>query len=153
MELSYNELRKRDVINISDGRCLGRIIDIRLCFPEGVLVGIVVPGRRTRGILRLFDKSELYIDESRILKIGGDVILVNVNCGEVYSSGVRVENVKNRKPQGKRPTNGCSKNACPPPCQPPCPPSCPPKNQHKPPYEPDFNILSGGDERIDQDDY
>ena len=155
MELSYNELRKRDVINISDGRCLGRIIDMRLCFPEGVLVGIVVPGRKTRGIFRLFDKSELYIDESRILKIGGDVILVDINCGELCSSGVRVGNDKHKKTQSKGQAGGYS-NTCPPPCPPSCPPPCspcPPKNQQKPNCQPNFNILSGGDERIDQDDY
>ncbi len=80
MELSFNELKKRDVINIADGRCLGRIIDIKLLFPEGKLVGIVVPGRNVKGIFRCFDKTQLYIEERKIIKIGGDVILVNIKC-------------------------------------------------------------------------
>lgn len=80
MELSFKELSKRDVINVPDGRCLGRIIDIRLSFPDGLLVGIVVPGRKSRGIFCFFDKTELYIDRSRIIKIGGDVILVDISC-------------------------------------------------------------------------
>ena len=71
MELTYNELKKRDVINIADGRCLGRITDIKLRFPQGVLVGIFVPGRKRRGIFACFDKSEMFIEESKILKIGG----------------------------------------------------------------------------------
>ena len=87
MDLSYRDLKKRDVINVVDGRCLGRIIDVVLSFPKGVLKGIVVPGRRVYGF-RLFDRTELYIDESRIIKIGGDVILVDVNCGEVCSPSV-----------------------------------------------------------------
>ena len=82
MELSYNELRKREVINVSDGRSLGKITDIRLSFPKGVLVGISVQGRRTGFICSFFDKSEIYIDESRIIKIGGDVILVDISCRE-----------------------------------------------------------------------
>jgi len=139
MELSYNELRKRDVVNISDGRCLGKIIDIRLSFPDGILVGIVVPGRKTKGFFRIFDKSELYIDESRIIKIGGDVILVDINCGDVCSAGVRV-NKPDRYPP-KKPEH------CSPKCPPP-PPPCPKKHQHV-----DFGILSGGEDRIDTGDY
>jgi len=85
MELSFRELQKRDVINVIDGRCLGRIVDIKLCFPKGELLGIVVPGRKVNGLLRFFDRSEIYIEERRIIKIGGDVILVDMkgadDCG------------------------------------------------------------------------
>ena len=138
MELTYNELRKRDVINVSDGRCLGRIIDLRLSFPEGVLVGIVVPGRKVKGIFKWFDKSQLYIDESRIIKIGGDVILVDINCGDLCSAGVRVN-----KPVPPK------KNNCPPNCPPPCPPPHP----HHKNSEVDFGILSGESDRINTEDY
>ena len=95
MELTYNELKKRDVINIADGRCLGRIINLKLKFPEGRLVGIYVPGRRRRGIFCLFDKSETFIDERRIIKIGGDVILVDVSC---HTPPPRKENKPTRCP-------------------------------------------------------
>lgn len=84
MELNYSELKSRDVINVSDGKCLGRIIDIRLSFPKGVLVGITVPGRR-RGPFCFFDKSELYIERNKIVKIGGDVILVNLRSADSYA--------------------------------------------------------------------
>ena len=80
MELTFNELKKRDVINIADGRCLGRITDLKLKFPEGVLIGIFVPGRKTKKICRWFDKSEVFIEERKIIKIGGDVILVDIKC-------------------------------------------------------------------------
>ena len=79
MELSYSELKKRDVINVPDGRCLGRIIDLRLSFPNGVLTGIIVPGRKSKRLFACFDHSEIYIDRSRIIKIGGDVILVDIS--------------------------------------------------------------------------
>ena len=110
MELTYNELKKRDVINVTDGRCLGRIIDLRLSFPKGVLVGIVVPGRRVKGIVRFFDKSQLYIDQSRIIRIGGDVILVNINCGEVCSPSTRTNApIKvEQRPQPCSPQNPCN---------------------------------------------
>lgn len=109
MELTYNELKKRDVINIADGRCLGRITDMKLKFPQGVLVGIFVPGRRRRGLFACFDKSEMFIDESKILKIGGDVILVDIRCRDPYDKPRDDKGGKNRKP-------------CPPPdrCKNPC---------------------------------
>lgn len=104
MELSYNELKKRDVINVPDGRCLGRITDIRLKFPEGILVGILVPGRKTRGIFRCFDKTEFYIDRSRIIKIGGDVILVDISCN--HKEKPTIDRCKPKQPKPE---------CCPPP--------------------------------------
>ena len=122
-KLSYNELRKRDVINVPDGRCLGRIIDLRLSFPSGVMVGIVVPGRKSKGICHWFDKTEFYIDRSRIIKIGGDVILVDISC-----------ECKPPKPPHKqpcKPPNNCGNN----------------DENHG------CNIFSETDIRIDQSDY
>lgn len=84
MQLSFSDLRKKDVINVADARCLGRICDVIFKFPEGSICAIVVPGRRVWGF-RLFDKSQMVIDERKIVKIGNDVILVNVNCGDCYT--------------------------------------------------------------------
>ena len=102
MELTYSELTKRDVINISDGRCLGRVTDIKLIFPQGKLVGIFVPGRKVRRICRWFDKTQIYIDESKILKIGGDVILVDIRCSEECS-----KMPKPKPPKPPMPNNPC----------------------------------------------
>lgn len=144
MELTFNELKKRDVINIADGKCLGNITDLRLSFPEGLLVGIYVPGRKVNKLFRIFDKTVIYIDESRIVKIGGDVILVNLKCDDNCTESSKKKNKQN--------------NYCPPPCPPQCPPPCPPPKPHKKPHnyngnEVDFSILSGGNGRIDTDDY
>ena len=125
MELSYRELAKKDVINITDGRCLGRIIDMKFKFPQGVIVGIVVPGRRT-GFFKFFDRSELYIDESKIIKIGGDVILVDLKCSDTCAPNVKVKGslIENNRPQEN----------CHVPCPPPCPPNCAPPKKPQPPY-------------------
>lgn len=90
MDLSFLELQKRDVINVVDGRCLGRITDLVLNFPEGIMTGIVVPGKRLNFFSRLFNRAEIFIDRERIIKIGNDVILVNIKCGEACSPSVRV---------------------------------------------------------------
>lgn len=117
MELLLSELKRRDVVNIVDGRCLGRIIDIQFRFPEGVIVGIVVPGRCNRGLFKIFDRNRVYIDEKNIIKIGGDVILVDLKCGEVCENSSTINKTSA--------LSGCKK-PCPPPPQ--CPPKCPPKN-------------------------
>ena len=131
MELSYNDLKKRDVINVPDGRCLGRITDLRLSFPSGVMIGIVVPGRKVNRIFRWFDKTEIYIDRSRIIKIGGDVILVDISC-------------EKRAPKPK-----CEQ-------QKPCPPK-PPFPPHNKGIDAEFGfegeIFSSVDGRIDTSDY
>ena len=74
MELSFSELRAKEVINIQDGRKLGKVIDVALRYPENRWCGIVVPGSRGFG----FKKNELFIELRNITKIGEDVILVNI---------------------------------------------------------------------------
>lgn len=111
MELSYNELRKREVINVADGKSLGYLTDITLQFPSGVLSGIVVPERKLNWFLRLFNKTQLFISVENIIKIGNDVILVNLKCGDVCAENIAV----GKKPPNKRP---CPPNHCPPPCPP-----------------------------------
>ena len=165
MELSFKDLAKRDVINVADGKCLGRICDLRLDFPRGELTGIVVPGKKTKWPLKCFDKCSLFIDQSRIIKIGGDVILVNLRCGEVCSPNAEL----NEKKRPQKPQNSPHyppQPPCPPscdancsPCQPVCPPICPPQGHSNcqtpcPPVSPTCEELFGNvDCRIDLSDY
>ncbi len=74
MEYSFSELRAKEVINTQDGRKLGRICDVILCYPENKWLGFVVPCSRGFG----FKKQELFLELKNIVKIGEDVILVNV---------------------------------------------------------------------------
>ncbi len=82
MELSFQELQKKDVINIVDGKSLGRIKDLKLSFPRGLLTGIIVPGNRGGFLSKLFDRNKIFIPVKNITKIGGDVILVRLSCGD-----------------------------------------------------------------------
>ncbi len=134
MELTYKDLTKKDVINIADGKCLGRITNIKFVFPAGKIVGIFVPGRKCFSLFRIFDKTEIYIDEGSIVKIGGDVILVNLRCKEDCSP----------KPVRKK------ENQVMPP--PPCAPFCPPK----PPQPKEFDggiSASEFSQAFDDNDY
>lgn len=88
MELSFKELKKREVINVADGKSLGNITDLTLDFPKGVLTGIIVPGKKLNCITKLFNRTEIYISQSKIIKIGNDVILVDLKCGELCAESV-----------------------------------------------------------------
>ena len=132
MNLSFNELKKREVINVADGTSFGHIIDLEISFPKGKLIAIIVPSKRGGGFFGLFDRGKMRIEESNIIKIGGDAILVNVKCGDACASSV------NLNPLCPTPRPA----PCPPPfgCAPPCPP----------PPEPRGNTP---DPRIDYADY
>lgn len=107
MELSYKDLKKRMVVNIADGKSLGQINNLSLKFPEGFLTGIFVPGRQENFIIRLFSKSKIFIPEKNIIKIGGDVILVNLNCGDTCSDNVTTNKAKIVPTVKPNPCNPC----------------------------------------------
>ena len=111
MKLSFSELKKREVINVVDAKNLGSIIDLELDFPKGILISITVQGKKTCKLLSFFNKNKLVIPRTSIVKIGGDVILVKVNCGSVCEESVDIEPPK-PKP---KPTEPCA-----PPCHNPC---------------------------------
>ena len=76
MELSFTELRERDVVNIADGRSYGKACDIVFNYPEGKISGIVVPGRRCYSLFR--SRNDIFIEWRKIKKVGKDVILVDL---------------------------------------------------------------------------
>ncbi len=67
------------MINITDGRSLGRVCDLVFVYPEGIVCGIVVPGRK-RGFPWFRPcNNDIFIDLEQVQKIGKDVILVNLH--------------------------------------------------------------------------
>lgn len=74
MDITFNELRSKEIVNVFDGKRLGRITDVSFDGVTGRVVGFVVPGLK-----KVFKKSEdLFIPLRLIKKIGDDVILVNL---------------------------------------------------------------------------
>ncbi len=154
MDLTYKELNKRDVINVADGRCLGKIVDASFSFPQGVLTGIFVPLKRN-GILSFLNKSNLFIGVNKIIRIGGDVILVDIKCGDNCLPSTTVANKQIDQNKPKKP--------CPPPCGAcspcptdhcaPCPPPCPPSPCNPCSNTIDLSGMFDGDGRLDIDDY
>lgn len=70
------ELQTKDVVSTNDGRNLGRIVDVEIN-NEGIITNILIEKRRF--FIKLFGNSSQYnITYKEIIKIGDDVILVNI---------------------------------------------------------------------------
>ena len=77
METSFCELKGKEVINIVDGKKLGRIIDIVFDTHCGRVLGIVVPSyNKSWNIFKASD--DIFIPFNCICKFGDDAILVRI---------------------------------------------------------------------------
>lgn len=77
MELTFCELRAKEVVNICDGKQLGNIIDMVFDSCCARITGIVVPCEKT--FMSLFkNNNDIFIPYNCIRKIGKDVILVEL---------------------------------------------------------------------------
>jgi len=77
--MSFSELRLREVINICDGRRLGRPIDLILN-DSACAEAIVVPGQYSLKFLLKGFREGIVIPWNRIRRIGDDVILVELDA-------------------------------------------------------------------------
>lgn len=77
MVINYNELKKKDVVDISNGKNLGKIIDLVIEVDCGKILKLIVTGKKNG----LFFCEELQIGYNQIKKIGDDAILVKL-CEE-----------------------------------------------------------------------
>lgn len=85
MNISFCELRNKDVVNICDGKNLGNIIDMMIDSTCGRVVGIVVPC--SKGLFNIFkSNNEIFIPYNRICKIGKDIILVDIIMHENFDN-------------------------------------------------------------------
>lgn len=76
-DMKATELRKKEVINIADGKNLGLIHDIEIDVEKGSITAIIVPGGGR--FFSFFGRTEdLVITWDRVVKIGIDVILVEL---------------------------------------------------------------------------
>ena len=75
-EVTFCELRCKQVVNVVDGRCLGHIIDIVFDLKCGRILGLVTPGFRRWFWFR--PREDIFIPWRCVCKIGDDVILVEL---------------------------------------------------------------------------
>ena len=74
MDFNLTDLKKKSVINVLDGRDLGKICDAIISYPDGRIKSIIVPGKKNC----FFSSCELIISFSCIDRIGDDTILVKL---------------------------------------------------------------------------
>lgn len=74
MEISFADLKDKEVINIFDGKKLGHIVDIVFDSQSVKVMGVVVPG--IKKFLRKTD--DIFIAIENLKKIGEDVLLVKL---------------------------------------------------------------------------
>ncbi|HHW17705.1 MAG TPA: YlmC/YmxH family sporulation protein [Firmicutes bacterium] len=73
-----SDLAMREVINTTDGRRLGNIVDVELDLSTGKILAVVVPGQAKA--FGIFGRGDDYvIPWENIKKIGEDVILVELS--------------------------------------------------------------------------
>jgi len=72
MELTIAELKKKRVVNLTDGKDLGRVVDVSFSYPDGNVTALIISNKKfgfgSKSLLKL-----CCID-----KIGMDIILVRV---------------------------------------------------------------------------
>lgn len=74
MLIKFSELKKKKVVNILDGRVLGKICDVIFTYPEGKICEFVVSNG-------FFSKEEYVFGLCCVNKIGDDAVLVSLKDG------------------------------------------------------------------------
>ncbi len=105
MEYTFLELKQKEVINLLNGKRLGRVCDIIVTSPENKFIGIVVPSSQG---FKFFSRTERVIEMKYIKKIGEDTILVEVDEDEDKKKGKKD---CERKPPHQS-CNPCNCNSC-----------------------------------------
>lgn len=89
MEISFSEFRSKMVVNLTDGRRLGHVIDLIFDQNSAKISGVIVPGGRG-GFFK--SKEDLFIPYQYICKIGLDTILVQLNPINPTVNGQNINN-------------------------------------------------------------
>ncbi len=114
MEVTFSALKQKDVINLNDGKNMGKVCDLSFSFPENNVSGFTVTG--CKGFK--FSKQEVFIPIKQVVKIGKDAVLVKIG-----------EEKHDCPPPPPCPPQ---KNDCPPPCP---PNNCPPPRPNRRSYD------------------
>ena len=74
-EITFCELRAKEVVNSSDGKKMGKIVDLVFSLQTGMIKGIVTPYNRRSAWGK---GQDIFIPWRNIVKIGDDCILVRI---------------------------------------------------------------------------
>ena len=75
--MKISELQRKDIVNVNDGKVIGRIIDAIINEEDGSFEGFVI--EKSKYIRSLFStEGDITIKFSQIKKMGEDVILIDI---------------------------------------------------------------------------
>jgi YlmC/YmxH family sporulation protein len=75
--MKLSELQRKDIVNVKDGKKVGKIIDVEFD-QNGYMVKFII--EKAHFVRNLFSSSEeMYIKFTQIKKMGEDVILIDIN--------------------------------------------------------------------------
>lgn len=76
--MKLSELQKKDIVNIKDGKKIGKIIDVYFDETSGYMIKFVI--EKTHFVRNIFSSTdEIVIKFSQIKKMGEDVILIDIS--------------------------------------------------------------------------
>lgn len=106
MEVSFLELKAKQVINSVDGKCLGHITDVIFDVVTAKALGFIVP-QPNQGFWGMFKGGkDIFIPFDCVCKLGVDVIIV-----ELYVDNNHEKHNGKRDNCGKNPKD-CGKDRC-----------------------------------------
>jgi len=70
----FLDFSAKEVVNIRDGRRLGRVVDLQMNLTSGQVTAVVVMDEKRKGFFR--SRDEYIVPWAQICKVGDDVILV-----------------------------------------------------------------------------
>ena len=73
--MKISELQRKDIVNVNDGKVIGRIIDAIINEEDGSFEGFVIEKSK---YIRFSTEGDITIKFSQIKKLGSDVILVEL---------------------------------------------------------------------------
>jgi len=103
MDLTFCDLRNKEVVNICDGTNLGNINDIIIDTTCGRIEGIVVPSSKSFfGFFK--SNNDIIIPYNRICKIGKDIILVDIIMQDECNN-IKIQNYHQQNNNSQNVTN------------------------------------------------
>lgn len=77
--LRVSDLRSREIVNVIDGSRLGLVQDLDLDLDAGRVKGLIAQGAQTKFLGLIGRDEDLYIAWEQVIRIGTDVILVELD--------------------------------------------------------------------------
>jgi YlmC/YmxH family sporulation protein len=76
--MKLSDLQRKDIVNINNGKKVGKIIDVEIDSNNGSMISLIVEkGRYFRSVFN--SESEVLVKFDQIKKMGEDVILVDLS--------------------------------------------------------------------------